>query len=160
MPANGVKDQYIVSKDIRGISMLQTLLPSAFVSACAVAALLIATDVGWSAEEGEGAAPAAALTPGEEVYRDSCSVCHSIEPGAPTILAPNLFGVVGRPSATEEGFFYSPAMRQANLTWNEVTLTAFLTSPQQVVPGTTMGFLGFLDPGDTQNVVAYLTTKR
>lgn len=110
--------------------------------------------------DGGGAATAAPLAPGEEVFRDSCSICHNAESGAPTIIAPNLFGIVGRGSATEPGFFYSPAMKTANLTWNEVTLTAFLTAPQQVVPGTTMGFLGFLDPADTANVIAYLNTLK
>jgi len=129
----------------------------ACISVCAVMACLVGIDAGWAAD-GEGSA--ASLTLGEEVYRDSCSVCHSIEPGAPTIVAPNLFGIVGRQSATAQDFFYSPAMAAANLTWSEVNLTAFLTSPQQVVPGTKMGFVGFLDPGDTQNVVAYLKTLR
>ncbi len=143
------------------MSTVHVLRLLAFVSACAVAAHLIGVDVGWAAEGGgEGEARAAPLTPGEEVFRDSCSVCHSAESGAPTIVAPNLFGIVGRQSATEAGYFYSPAMQAANLSWDEVTLMAFLTAPQQVVPGTTMGFVGFLVPGDTQNVIAYLSTRR
>jgi cytochrome c len=139
------------------MSTVHVLRLIAFVSACAVATPLIGVEIAWSAE---GEAQAAALTPGEEVFRDSCSICHSVESGAPTIVAPNLFGIVGRQSATQADYFYSPAMREANLTWDEVTLSAFLTAPQQVVPGTTMGFLGFLDPGDTQNVIAYLRTWR
>ncbi len=143
------------------MSKVHVLRLIAFVFACAVAAHLIGVDVGWAAEGGgEGEAQAAPLTPGEEVFRDSCSVCHSAESGAPTIIAPNLFGVVGRQSATQADYFYSPAMKAANLTWDEVTLTAFLTAPQQLVPGTTMGFPGFLDPGDTQNVITYLRTRR
>ena len=143
------------------MSTVHVLRLVAFVSACAVAAHLIGVDVGWAAEGGGVAeARAAPLTQGEEVFRDSCSVCHSVESGAPTIVAPNLSGIVGRQSATQADYFYSPAMREANLTWDEVTLSAFLTAPRQVVPGTTMGFLGFLDPGDTQNVVAYLRTRR
>ncbi len=143
------------------MSTVHVLRLGAFVCACAVAAHLIGANVGWAAEGGgEGEAQAAPLTPGAEVFRDSCSVCHRAESGAPTIVAPNLFGIVGRQSATQADYFYSPAMREANLIWDEVTLSAFLTAPQQVVPGTTMGFLGFLDPGDTQNVIAYLTTRR
>nr|TFG51306.1 MAG: c-type cytochrome [Hyphomicrobiales bacterium] len=140
------------------MSTVHVLRVVALVSACAVAAPLFYVGTGRAAEEGDaGAAP---LTPGEEVFRDSCSICHSIENGAPTIVAPNLFGVVGRQSATQDDYFYSSAMRAANLSWDEVTLSAFLTSPQQVVPGTSMGFLGFLDPGDTQNVIAYLKAQR
>jgi cytochrome c len=133
----------------------------AFVSVFAMVLLAAAPDDALAADDGaENETTNVLLTPGEEVYRDSCSICHSVEPGAPTIVAPNLFGIVGRPSASAQDFFYSPAMMTANLTWDEVTLTAFLTSPQQVVPGTKMGFVGFLDPGDTQNVVTYLRTLR
>ena len=139
------------------MSTLHALPTKLLVCAFAAAVGLIDVSFGWAAE---GAPPSAPLTPGEEVFRDSCSVCHNIESGAPTIVAPNLFGIVGRRSATEQGFFYSAAMQEANLTWDAVTLSAFLTSPQQVVPGTSMGFTGFLDPGDTQNVIAYLRTRR
>jgi cytochrome c len=120
---------------------------------------------GGEGGRGEAAAPAPApppppRTPGEAVFRDSCSPCHSDKPGAPTLIAPNLFGIVGKKSATEPGFFYSPAMKAANLTWNEVTLTAFLTSPQQVVPGTTMGLTGLIRTEDRTNVIEYLNSLK
>ena len=106
------------------MSTVHVLRLGAFVCACAVAAHLIGANVGWAAEGGgEGEAQAAPLTPGAEVFRDSCSVCHRAESGAPTIVAPNLFGIVGRQSATQADYFYSPAMREANLIWDEVTLS-------------------------------------
>jgi cytochrome c len=94
------------------------------------------------------------------VFRDSCSICHSDKPDGPTIIAPNLFGIVGKQAAQEPGFFYSPAMKASNLTWNDVTLMAFLTSPQQVVPGTTMGLVGLIRVEDRENVIAYLNSLK
>ena len=94
------------------------------------------------------------------MFRDSCSICHSDKQGVATIVAPNLFGIVGKPAAMEPGFFYSPAMKAANLTWNEVTLMAFLTSPQQVVPGTTMGLVGLVRVQDREDVIEYLKSLR
>ena len=111
---------------------------------------------------GDGARAAAAGDPvkGEEVFRDLCSICHFAERGAGIKVAPNLFGIVGREAAAEPGFFYSPAMKQANLTWNEVTLRAFLAAPQQIVPGTTMGFITIVDRDDENNLMAYLHTLK
>jgi cytochrome c len=112
-----------------------------------------------------GAAPARAAAvgdpvKGQEVFRDLCSICHNAERGAGIKVAPNLFGIIGKKSATDPGFFYSPAMKQANLTWNEVTLRAFLASPQQIVPGTTMGFITVVDRDDENNLMAYLNTLK
>jgi cytochrome c len=158
--------------------MAHHLRSTALVLACAVAAILIVADAVRAAEEGGGRRggggrggggevaeapappPPPPATPGEAVFRDSCSICHSDKQGAPTIIAPNLFGIVGRKSGEEAGFFYSPAMKQANLTWNDVTLMAFLTSPQQVVPGTTMGLVGLLEVADRENVIEYLNTLK
>jgi cytochrome c len=97
---------------------------------------------------------------GKEVFRDLCSICHNAERGAGIKVGPNLFGIVGRKSATEPAFFYSPAMKQANLTWNEVTLRAFLAAPHKIVPGTTMGFLTIVDRDDETNLMAYLHTLK
>jgi cytochrome c len=141
-------------------------------TSAAVAAALVMSGAAWAAEGGRGGGrggrgggeaagpppppPPPPRTPGEAVFRDSCSICHSDKQGAPTIVAPNMFGIVGKRSAMEPGFFYSPAMKAANLTWNEVTLMAFLTSPQQVVPGTTMGLVGLIRAEDRENVIEYL----
>ena len=110
-----------------------------------------------------GAAQAAAAgnaMNGMNVFNDNCAVCHTNERGAPNKIGPNLFGVVGRKSATAPGYMYSMAMMNANLTWDEGQLNQFLAGPQKKVAGTKMGFPGFSDPGDEADVIAYLATLK
>src|SRR4051794_32122298 len=94
----------------------------------------------------------AAITPahgqtvagGQALFRSQCSICHSPQPGR-NIIGPSLFGVVGRHSGRIPGFRYSQANLQSNLIWDPTTLDRYLTSPQQVVPGTLMTFPGLKD---------------
>ena len=106
------------------------------------------------------AARAADATNGQAVFMDNCAVCHSFERGAPNKIGPNLFGVVGRKSATAPGYMYSAAMMNANLTWDMPTLEIYLMGPQKKVPGTKMGFPGFSDPSEEADVIAFLTTLK
>lgn len=86
-----------------------------------------------------------------------CGICHSVEPGKNGI-GPSLAGVVGRRSASISSFSYSPAMRDAGLTWNEATLSRYLGDPAGVVPGTTMALPG-IPAADRAAIIAYLKTK-
>ena len=97
---------------------------------------------------------------GQGVFMDNCAVCHSNDKGAPNKIGPNLFGVVGRKSATAPGYMYSMAMMNANLTWDVPTLQVYLQGPQKKVPGTKMGFPGFSDPGEEADLIAYLNTLK
>ena len=54
----------------------------------------------------------------------------SSKPGVNKIGA-SLAGVVGRKSGSAPGFNYSPALKEANITWDEKTLDQFLQNPIQ-----------------------------
>ena len=97
---------------------------------------------------------------GAMLFMENCAVCHSFAKGEPNKIGPNLFGVVGRMSASAPGYMYSPAMMNAKLTWDNKTLNEYLAGPQKKVPGTKMGFPGFSDPSEQADVVAYLTTLK
>ncbi len=97
---------------------------------------------------------------GALVFMDNCAVCHTAERGAANKIGPNLFGVVGRKSASVTGYMYSPSMTKAGLTWDQNNLKEFLSGPQKKVPGTKMGFPGFADPADEADVLAYLATLK
>ena len=108
-----------------------------------------------------GAVPARAdgdPAAGKTVFA-KCAICHTIDP-AKKGIGPTLFGVVGRKSATVEGFSYSEAMKNANKTWDPATLDVYLTSPKTLVPGTKMIFPGLPKTEDRANVIAYLSTLK
>jgi cytochrome c len=95
---------------------------------------------------------------GKTVF-NKCAVCHTIDP-AKKGLGPTLFGVVGRRSATVEGFNYSAQMKAADKTWDPATLDVYLTDPQGMVHGSKMVFPGLPKPEDRANVIAYLSTLK
>lgn len=97
---------------------------------------------------------------GQTLFGENCAVCHSFAKGEPNKIGPNLFGVVGRASATAPGYMYSPAMTNAKLTWDNANLNQYLAGPQKKVPGTKMGFPGFSDPSEQADVIAYLASLK
>jgi len=94
---------------------------------------------------------------GRQVYR-KCQACHSLEPGKNT-LGPSLAGIVGKKSAQEPSFNFSPAMRSANLTWDIPTLDKYLLDPAKVVPGNRMPFPGLKTENERRDVIAYLAAN-
>lgn len=67
---------------------------------------------------GAGAAQAADAAAGKDVFKQ-CMACHTAEQGKNKV-GPSLFGVVGRPAASIDGFKYSKPMQEkaaGGLTW-------------------------------------------
>ena len=76
-------------------------------------------------------------TAGEKVFASHCAVCHAVTPGENKV-GPPLAGVVGSKSGTIPGFDFSPAMKNANVTWDDTNLDKFLSNPTGFVHGTKM----------------------
>ena len=93
---------------------------------------------------------------GKEIFL-ACSACHTEKADA---LGPSLKGVVGRKAGSLQDFRYSPAMKRANLTWDQKNLHDYLLSPQDKVKGNRMPFSGFTNPSDADDVIAYLVTLK
>src|SRR4051794_3221601 len=93
---------------------------------------------------------AADVNHGKQLFT-ACAACHTERADA---LGPSLKGVVGRKSGALEDFRYSPAMKRANLTWDEKNLHDYLTNPQGKVKGNRMPFSGFTTASDVDDVVA------
>jgi cytochrome c len=89
-----------------------------------------------------------------------CQACHNGDKGGPNKVGPNLFGVVGRPKASHEGFTYSDAMKAKGGNWTLEDLASFVHSPKTFVPGTKMLFPGVADAGDLGDLLAYLGTLK
>ena len=88
-----------------------------------------------------------------------CEQCHDISKGGPNQIGPELWGIVGRPRATEAGFSYSSAMESEHTPWTFDALFKYLKSPQAVVPGTKMSFAGLHSADDRIALIAYLRTQ-
>jgi cytochrome c len=88
-----------------------------------------------------------------------CAACHTFGKGEPNRVGPNLYGVVGRPKASEPGFNYSAAMKGQKGEWTPEDLDKFLTNPRGTVPGTSMGFAGIPRGKERADIITYLNQK-
>lgn len=108
-----------------------------------------------------GFAEAADVKKGEKVFR-KCKACHKVEAGK-NAVGPHLFGIVGRPIASIDGYKYSKAMvghADGGKVWDAAELDAYLTNPKKHVKGTKMSFAGLKKDADRENVIAYLDTLK
>jgi cytochrome c len=98
------------------------------------------------------------LDAGEKQF-NKCRSCHTIAAGKMNMTGPHLYGVFGRHAATAEGYTYSDAMKAHDVVWDFDTLDVYLKSPQTVVKGTKMGFMGIQNDTDRHNLIAYLKAE-
>lgn len=107
-------------------------------------------------------APSAALAgpvdDGQMAFKQTCSVCHTVEKDKRSTIGPNLNGVVGRKAGATD-FSYSPALKASGLIWTSANLDKFLTDPNAAVPRTRM-FIKVSDPARRKAIVAYLTSQK
>lgn len=87
-----------------------------------------------------------------------CVQCHTFDKGGENGTGPNLWGVMGRASASISGFNYSTALKAYGEAWSFDELSDFLESPRGFLKGTTMSFAGLRKPKDRANLMAYLRT--
>jgi cytochrome c len=71
-------------------------------------------------------------------------------------MGPHLQGLFGRKAGTIEGaHFYSDALKESGIVWDEATLDSYLAAPTKAVPGTTM-MIGVPDAQQRADLIAYL----
>jgi cytochrome c len=110
---------------------------------------------------GAGAAQAGDAAAGKDVFK-ACLACHTTEQGKNKV-GPSLFGVVGRPAASIDGFRYSAPMKEkaaGGLVWTVDNLKAYITAPKEIVPGGTMAFAGLKDPAKVDDLVTFLGEQK
>jgi len=91
---------------------------------------------------------------GQELYESRCVACHSVDNNR---VGPAHRGVFGRAAGRAAGYDYSDALRASGVVWSERTLDAWLTNPQQLIPGQKMGY-SVPDAQDRADLIAYLKT--
>jgi len=83
---------------------------------------------------------------GQRVF-NACAACHSLQLDQ-NMTGPNLAGLWNRKAGSVASFSrYSPALKSANIVWNDKTLDDWITDPQHLVPGNQMTF-----PARVQNI--------
>ncbi len=97
---------------------------------------------------------------GEKTFKKKCRICHTYTKGDKAKIGPNLYGVAGRKAGQFEGYKYSKGLNAADLTWDDVTLDAYLLKPKAIIKKGKMIFAGFKKEKDRNNVIAYLKTLK
>ncbi|WAC29266.1 c-type cytochrome [Ancylobacter sp. SL191] len=100
---------------------------------------------------------AASVEKGAAVAK-KCAACHNFVEGAGAKVGPDLYGIVGRPIASAEGFAYSAALKAHGGNWTFDELNAFIKNPKADIPGTAMGFAGIAKETERADLLVYLNS--
>jgi cytochrome c len=84
--------------------------------------------------------PAAKPSDGPTLFKQQCATCHTTNLSDPVRQGPPLFKIVGRPAGKVDGFPYSAGFAKADFVWDDARLDAWLTNPQQIIPGAVMAY--------------------
>jgi len=96
------------------------------------------------------------ITAASHVFSE-CTGCHALNKGfAANGIGPDLWGIVGSPVASVEGFQYSQSMKNFGGRWSRERLDIFLRDPQKVVPGTKMTVVGIEDKDKRHTIIKFL----
>ena len=94
-------------------------------------------------------------TRGQRVF-GACAACHSLQPDQ-SMTGPSLADLWGRKSGSLLSFYrYSPALKSANVTWDDKTLNEWIKDPQHLVSGNEMTFDGIKDERQRADLLAFL----
>ena len=99
--------------------------------------------------------PAAKPPDGATLFKQQCATCHTTNLSDPVRQGPSLFKIVGRPAGKINGFHYSAGFAKADFVWDEARLDAWLTNPQEMIPGAVMAYRQS-KPEARAAVIAYL----
>ena len=95
---------------------------------------------------------------GKAVF-ERCASCHSPDAGVNSV-GPSLHGIIGRHSASVDGYTYNVGMTEFNKTWDAALLDTYLADPRGTVPGSKVCTPGVKSAKDRQDLIAYLATLK
>ena len=95
------------------------------------------------------------LVHGEKVFK-KCSACHMNVSGGKNMIGPNLWGVIGKKTASVSDYKYSKALAAYSKNWTFEEMNGFLIKPQKHIKGTKMAFAGLRKEKDRSSVIMSL----
>jgi cytochrome c len=84
--------------------------------------------------------PAAKTPDGAALFKQQCATCHTTNLSEPVRQGPPLSGIVGKPAGKVDGYHYSTGFAKADFVWDDARLDAWLTNPQEIIPGAVMAY--------------------
>ena len=99
--------------------------------------------------------PEAKPPDGPTLFKQQCATCHTNNLTDAVRQGPSLFGIVGRRAGSIDGFHYSAGLAKADFAWDDAKLDAWITNPQQMIPGTVMAYRQ-AKPEVRAAIIAYL----
>ncbi len=87
-----------------------------------------------------------------------CKACHTVGKDEGNRTGPNLYGVMGRPVGSHDGFSYSGALAGQEGVWTWELMDQWLKSPKNTFNGTSMAFAGIRKEEQRADLMAYLNS--
>jgi len=94
-----------------------------------------------------------------EAVAKKCQTCHDFTKGGPNKVGPNLWGVIGRPAGSHDGFAYSDGVKALGKPWTYEMINHFIAGPKNYVAGTKMSFPGLPKVEERAEVIAWLRNQ-
>jgi cytochrome c len=92
---------------------------------------------------------------GRQLFGRACAACHSLTDE--NMTGPSLAGIWNRKAGAVASFRrYSPALKEAGVTWTGEALDAWLTDPSAFIPGNHMIFPGIDEAAARADLLAFL----
>ena len=92
---------------------------------------------------------------GQRVFA-ACAACHSLQPDQ-NMTGPSLASLWNRKAGSLASFNrYSPALKSANIVWNDKTLDKWIEDPPHLIPDNQMTFAGIKDSRQRADLLAFL----
>jgi cytochrome c oxidase assembly protein subunit 11 len=89
---------------------------------------------------------------GQQLFGERCAVCHGLDINK---AGPMLGGIFGRKAGSTPGYTYSPALRDAGVSWSADNLDRWLIDPDKFLAGTRMP-VRVPDASARRDIIAYL----